>query len=280
MHTSATGSDANDNPHYFKSSTFSVTKVGDSDTISIFLDINFINGAWGTPPGDIAYPKKLNPTLQILLTNPTGGTTEDNEQRLIDNWHTYSNQVTFKVTSTGNYTLTVYVTPNAESTYTTFDLYFDNIRALVSSGATTTYDHFYQGVIPANNSAVNIGQFELFFGDGSQNNEVGSLFITGLTKNWATNHTVSENLSLQQLFNKQKLIESASFKQYLRLSYRDSNSIKFNSALQIGSRKFNVTDYQRDILNNRVDLEMVEILTSIPTINYSDSQLSTIDGNA
>jgi hypothetical protein len=279
----STGSNAL-NPHLFSGSSMSVSGSSSGSYFTFYCTIDFENDSWGNPATiipDVAHPRELNPQIQFLLKNPTGGTYADSRQRLVDGVKVYglANPNAFPFKNDGNYTLQILLTPDDSSAYTGYDVYFDDIK-LFANSSSNTFDRFYQATIN-NTSSVNVGQFTTYFGDSIQSNTSGNLTIGNGVKTsvWSTNSGTTENLSLQQLFNKLKLTESGSFRDYLRFTIKDNASINFNSALQINSKKYNVSNYAYDLLNNKLDLELAEILTTSPTsINYSDTTLSTVDG--
>lgn len=278
----STGSNAL-NPHLFSGSSMNLSGSSSGNYFTFYCTIE-TDVEFGDPSviiPDVLHPRTLNPQIQFLLKNPTGGTYADSRQRLVDGVKVYglANPNAFPFKNDGNYTLEIMLTPDGSSPYTSYDVYFDNIK-LFGNTSSNTFDHFYQATIN-NTSSVNVGQFVTYFGDSIQSNTSGNLTIgNGIkTSVWSTNSGTTENLSLQQLFNKLKLTESGSFRDYLRFTIKDNASINFNNALQINSKKYNVSNYSYDLLNNKLDLELAEILTTAPTsINYSDTTLSTIDG--
>ncbi len=264
---------------YFKSPAFTVTKISDADYLDFQMDITLAGIAFNTP-GDVLYPQYYNPFVQFSLINPTGGTVFDFQQRIADGTNTYySSSKRFKMTSTGSYQLKIIVTPDGGTDYDVTAFQFDNIKGFTRySDPDLTKDHFYLGEVST--GAVNKLELETFFGDGIQSDDISNLKVgSSLTSNWSSNNgSGGENLHLQDLLIQMKLMNYYSFKNYLRLTLTRCDYVTFNTVVTNQSKYYSIISYRYDIHNQYLELELEERLNTPPTVSYSDSTLSTIDG--
>jgi len=85
-------------------------------------------------------------------------------------------------------------------------------------------------------------------------------------------------LSIQDLlvYNKMKLQDF--FKDYVRFAIKDYGTINFNYLVKISGKKYSITSYDYDLVNNDLQIEVSEQLENTPTVIYSDTNLSTVDG--
>lgn len=248
--------------------------VSDSGSGSDYLNLTLKLDTTVSFNAGVTYPT-LKTTL--IYPNTTGRTSTG--LTITNGVHSYSGATNvFRIAGSGMYQLTIEEIPDIFTDYNSIIIYWDNVElhTKYNGESVGTRDHYYQGAIA--NNGVNVGTTTSYFGDGLMNNDVGNLKVSNkLTSKWS-NYGNSEQLSLQDLlvYNKMKL--SDFFKDYIVISIKDYGKVFFNNMLQIGSKKYTITNYSYDLMNNDLDLEIVEQLENTPTITYTDSTLSTVDG--
>lgn len=141
-----------------------------------------------------------------------------------------------------------------------------------------TFDKNFYGDIVLNKDILND---TIYFGDSDSITEISAITIgnLNLSTKWCLYNSDS-SAQLQNLYTKQLLKNNARFRDYISIDVIDpSNTILPSSILQIGSKKFTITDYYRDYDENYVKLSLDELLTQDTSYYvYTQTQLTSIDG--
>jgi len=258
---------------YFTSANFTVTKVGDTDYLNIEAEVELTQPTYSAG--------STNPRLQFTLIYPDASTVVDGLGIMdVGNRIYRSTTNKFRITATGNYQLRVHIIPDSSTTYTGWGAYIDNINGFVQYGAdAVTYDKFYLATNTGSTATqIESLEQELFFGDCSQNNDIGAFKVDGtLTTSW-NSYGLTEQVSLMSLISKQKLRQFNKYKNYLRIGIKHNNNISFNNILTIGSKKYSIVGYSNEVKNNNLQLELVEFLTDSIGYSFEQFTLNTVDG--
>jgi hypothetical protein len=86
-------------------------------------------------------------------------------------------------------------------------------------------------------------------------------------------------VSIQELYLYQKLSQYSRFKNYLNITLKDSCTICFYHLLKIGTKRYLISGYSYDVKNNNLDLELVEFLDAYVFMTFTQTTMSTVDGN-
>jgi len=190
---------------------------------------------------------------------------------------TYTTSLPFSVT--GNYHLqfTVGIENNG---WQTANIYWDNVVAVQEYPVTITYDKYYEAVAAGQQFGIQQVDKEIFFADGIQNNDVGNLKYnpTGLTTTWSNHDNSVLDKSFQFLYCYEKLKSSRFFKNYLRITVKADTDINFNSVIEYNSKNYMISGYSYAIQTRDLSLELIEILDSDFTMNFSQKTLLSVDG--
>jgi hypothetical protein len=86
------------------------------------------------------------------------------------------------------------------------------------------------------------------------------------------------NYSLQELATYIRLKQYQKFKNYVRLSIKDTSGIAFNNILSIQGKTYYMVGYSNDLKNNTIQLSLMELLTDPVDVTIEEIPLTTSDG--
>jgi hypothetical protein len=256
---------------YFYSDAFSITSLSENDTITFSLDVDLqvtITGGTGSFP----------PILKLVLIYPDANEVEYSFSNMVEGLKTYETAFGLDNQS-GNFILEVHIVPSSYSTYSSYNIYFDNVTGIpVYEDEIITTDKFYSGSV-SSSTAIGSDDDELLFGDGTQQSDLGNLkySTTGLTTTWS-NYDGLVNLSLQNLFIQNTLQLNNKFKKYLRIALKNNNTIVFNKAIEIDGIPFEVMGLSIDAMRDVATLDLIEILQNSITVSFASVTLNSVDG--
>ena len=255
---------------FFTSDNFSVTKIGD-DNLSFSAEVELLPPTYSSGSG--------YPYLKFSLIYPDNSVQDDVQQLLDTSKKIYYSKL-YPVTSSGNYKLRLSIIPDPSVTYTGWGAYFDNINGFVTyESESPTYDKFYLATNTGSTATqINKIENEIFYGDSTQLNDIGSIRIgSSLSSKW-NSYGNTEQVSIISLLSKFQLKEASKYKNYLRIGIKHTNNIHFNNTLLINSKSYTISSYSNDVKNNKLQLELSEVITDSVNYLFESFSLNSIDG--
>jgi len=254
---------------YFESDSFSVSYNSSGDKLKVEVtallnDITFNSGG-------------QNPDIEIALVRPGGTVTRGCSWTLDTAKKIY--QCEFSITSTGSHKVRVY---NAEASGTDIDDYEVNYYLIEAFAIYENTDFTFDKKLVLTNSspkAKKSHELNVYFGDSSQSDDVGAFKIgSSMTEFW-NSYGGSEGLNIIELLGKQLLQDRSAWKDVRLLKILDlSNNIMPHHVLQMGTKEFDFVNYDKDIVNNTIKCQLIEVIQNSITYTALWVALTTIDG--
>jgi hypothetical protein len=88
-----------------------------------------------------------------------------------------------------------------------------------------------------------------------------------------------DEIPLARLYIQNRLQQASRFKDYVRLTAYDNHTIAFNNIVELpNSKQYHIVAYTSDLMNCYKSLELIEYLDDAIEIDYSEVQLTSVDG--
>jgi len=285
-------------------SPFSISKESDDEYFILQFDYRLISVTQDSTV-DTSLPAGVdNPssyvTVKIEVQYPDGIWYETTNFALTNtSWKTFlstgsSNVVTgnitenwgYKVTSSGQYNVRISIipTPGRENgTWKSAKWEITDIQ--ITMGSRTIYDtQFYQEI--ETSAAISNYETEMYVSDADQVSFLGALLkydvaseAYTVSRYWNT-YGGTEEIKLLDIYARNILNNRARYKNYLKLKiYDPSNTITFNSIIQIKDRYYVFSTFKKDYLNEKIEAELIELnvvkQTYAPIV---EKTLTTVNG--
>lgn len=243
-------------PAYFESDAFTLNK-DDGSVVTLTFDFRL----------DVTFhDRNVTPLMVIQLLDSDGeivttieNDTQEGQNKIVQ---------TFTFEDTGVHRLRFLLLVRAVGDIYDLTAYFDNFRIAVNSDSDSKKYRSIEGKVYTS-TAMDVFERDMVFGDGDSINNFGALrySVSGLTSDWS-NWGGSEHTSLQKLNIYNKLRNIYKFKNYLRMTLKSDQMLIGHLPL-IKDKYYGITDYNFDILNNNLSVELSEhLMNNYPTIVY------------
>lgn len=183
---------------------------------------------------------------------------------------------------TGDYRIVVDIPEQQYTTIEEFDFTITDLEVIGTVGeegvTAITFDKYYRATSDLNN--VDNVDYTLKFGDSVEYGDIAALKIGDVNTNKWNRYNKTDNLSIQEIFTFQKLINKGYYKNYLRLKIYDYNlSIENHNVILLDGKVYQILNFTRNFNNSVIEVAIVEILTTDVGYSINQIELSSIDGD-
>ena len=197
---------------------------------------------------------------------------------------TYTVRFDLPVTA-ANYQLRIYTYARSTGAFTSFNFEFDDVVwvPIYADGEDLTFDRFY-ALKNSDNVFTDIVESEIFFGDSDQDNDIGSIQISGTrTETW-NRYGKTDGEKIQVLHGQNILENFSRYKNYLRVTIFDPKyEIDFYRLLTESSRDYQILSCQEvsgEGMRRELVCELAEVLNLAVTSSVSTQGLTSVYGQS